>query len=399
MFIEYIKKSTEDIPGETILNQLMGAVRATEDPFTRAPYTGSDKEINKYVGKLPKERDLRLQRNVLTGVGGVYGGLLGAMGSLLLQKGNLTKGKTIAGALIGGGLGGVGARTLHKKVHKGYSELSKEQKRELVKKYIAKQIAEKDTLKSRLQEDGEKMYGLHSSASIAAAIGQTGAGLTLVPTVGALPTMSDETLHELISNSGINGKVHIAKPTTEKIPMLSENAYFSDAAPKDHIGSITATSKCMWKPGIIAHELGHGNIHTNPGLVKFLQDNLYAPTMRANQFGLGVLPSIGTYYATKNDTDPVTGAAKGLGIGTAANIGILAPEFEASRRGIANILKTKLPVRQKITNSASLLPAFLTYLLSTAGVNAGVGAIHARYNKKCKDKEEREKRRLEKKAR
>jgi hypothetical protein len=178
--------------------------------------------------------------------------------------------------------------------------------------------------------------------------------------------------------------------------MGGRNAWFREHEPSPldgkqpkTLGSISATGRDMWKPGIVSHELGHAHIHGSKDLTSFLQRKLYAPTMVANRMFGGLPSSLLAYGITKNDDDVSTGALKGLGAGAVSNAGILVPEFEASRRGIMSMLKTKLPVGQKITNSLSLAPAFLTYLLSTAGVGAGVGALNAHWNKKTKEKKQK----------
>jgi hypothetical protein len=154
------------------------------------------------------------------------------------------------------------------------------------------------------------------------------------------------------------------------------------------IGKVTSVSKRLWKPGIMAHELGHAEIAAGKGIPSFLQKHLYGPTAIANQAGVGIIPALGAYKLTERDDNEFVGGMKGLALGSAVNAGILVPEFEASRRGIRSLMRTSLPTSLKLKNALTTVPAFLTYLSFLAGPSAVLGAVHAHMNKRRKQKEQ-----------
>lgn len=232
--------------------------------------------------------------------------------------------------------------------------------------------------------------------------------------------MPDKHLQEMIESAKLTGKLDVLEPGLHTLDrQMGENAFFmgynSDGKSVPHtetpeileqlkarrgyttgtphrdgtIGQIHATTKKMWKPGIMAHEIGHANIHDSKGLVGFLQRKLYGPTMLANKLGLGLLPSIGAYKLVGKDDDSVlSGGLKGGLVGAAANAGALIPEFEASRRGIKYMKDSSMSKGRIKANSKALLPAFLTYLSTLAGPSAAVGGLKAYFNKKHKQKAE-----------
>lgn len=250
------------------------------------------------------------------------------------------------------------------------------------------------------------------------------AGAATTASVGSLPELQDTHLDELLASTALKDRVNVKKPKLDQESFFSENAHFGPYSengttsgkfsvshgeilqevarrtqaerealeasfkPKKRpdVGEIGATSKRMWKPGIVAHELGHADIHANPGLANFLQRKLYQPTMLANKAGLGMIPALGAYILNKEEEDPWKGALKGGLVGATANAGALIPEFEASRRGIKHLMKSSLPTKQKILNSLTMLPAFSTYLLSLAGPSAVAGAMSSYSHKKKKER-------------
>jgi hypothetical protein len=229
-----------------------------------------------------------------------------------------------------------------------------------------------------------------------------------------LPELKDETVAELLKahklepkfkydhNGVVNDmreQVKVNKPTSEKSQGM-ENAWFSEERKlskqdkkinphleeaglkkikKPSVGSVNFTSRKMWRPNILSHELGHADIHREKSLTGFMQRHLYKPT---SGLAYGVLPSVATAYATKDDDSVMSGAGKGALIGAAAHAPSLIPEFEASRRGIKAINKTSLSSKAKGRNALGLTLPFATYALSRVGMNAGVGGLNAYMNKR-----------------
>jgi Zn-dependent membrane protease YugP len=183
----------------------------------------------------------------------------------------------------------------------------------------------------------------------------------------------------------------IEKPTlADKI----DNAYFKgyENSPDKKVGLVKALSKKVYKPGVMAHEIGHANIHASPGIIGKIQRNLYGPTQKLNMFGGGILSPMLAYKTVgKDDDSMLSGAAKGALVGTAANAGVLIPEFEASRRGIKYMMNSSMGGKKVLGNALSMLPAFLTYGASLAGPSAITGALRAYVNKKRIEHDEKNK--------
>lgn len=255
-----------------------------------------------------------------------------------------------------------------------------------------KEISEAQALRER-DEDARAFGTANALGGLASMAAVPAAGLTTTLAAGSLPKLEDKHLEELINAANLKERLHVRKPTTEKGFILNENAYFApyETNKKNIAGEVSATSKRMWSPGIVSHEIGHGNIHANPGVASWLQRNLYSPTATANAMGLGVLPALGAFALNKDEEDPLKGALKGGLLGAVTNAGMLVPEFEASRRGMKYLAKSSLPTKQKILNSLSMLPAFSTYLMSLAGPSAVAGAVSSWHHKKRKNKHKREK--------
>jgi hypothetical protein len=243
------------------------------------------------------------------------------------------------------------------------------------------------------KEDTEAFGKAKAIGGLASMVAVPATGLTTTLAAGALPKLEDKHLEELINAANLKDRLRVMKPTIEKAHILKENAYFAPHRTNDKntVGEVSATSKRMWSPGIMSHEIGHGNIHANPGVASWLQSKLYRPTRVANAFGLGILPALGAFALNKDEEDPLKGALKGGLLGAVANAGVLVPEFEASRRGMKYLAKSSLPTKQKILNSLSMLPAFSTYLMSLAGPSAVAGAVSAWHHKKRKDKKHKRK--------
>jgi hypothetical protein len=271
--------------------------------------------------------------------------------------------------------------------------LSSDKKKWLLEKYA------KIKNKPKAPAVEEEEEGPIEPVDISAPAGLVGLPIGVLGSVGMTsmagprPELQDNHLKELIQQAGLTGKINIDKPTEKKLPFFLENAYFrnysedaaEELAKNKPIGEIASLSKRLFKPGVMAHELGHANIHANKGFVNFLQRKLYGPTLKMNQTGLGMLPAHLAYNINKEEDSAVKGGLKGGLIGALANAGVLIPEFEASRRGIKYLMRTSMSRKEKLLNSLNLLPAYLTYLGGTAGPAALTGAFTAYQNKKNKE--------------
>lgn len=328
----------------------------------------TDAQIKKIIRKVRSKKDQRNRKILATLLGGAGGAVSGAVIS-----------RNPVGVLVGAGVGGLGINRLQAHLENSANKLTDEKLKKAVGESMQK-INERK--KDKVNQAVGSAYTLTGAAALPAALTEVGALAATIGGASALPELTDTQMEELIKNAPIKNKqnLRVHKPTNRNI---FANAYYN---PSDH--SVQATSLNTWKPGIMAHELGHAELQGSKGVAGWLQRHAYTPTTLLNTYGAGLPTSIATYLATKNDDDVSTGALKGLATGTVANAGILVPEFEASRRGIANLLKsTQLSKGQKLLNSLSLAPAFLTYLAGTAGVQAGVGGLNAYYNRKRKEKE------------
>jgi hypothetical protein len=216
-----------------------------------------------------------------------------------------------------------------------------------------------------------------------------------------LHELKDEDLKKLLKTTKLKDKVYLDKPKLKKRRAGGENAWY-DGRPYEEIlenksrkkyrkGSVHATSLRMWRPGVVAHELGHADIARKGGLVGFLQRYLYGPTRAINRATFGAIPTALSFKANEDEDDKLKGFLRGGAIGAGLNAGVLVPEIEASRRGIKHLLKTSLSPKRKLLNALSMIPAFSTYLLGAAGPSAFVGAYKAHKNKKKKEKKKKTK--------
>jgi hypothetical protein len=338
-------------------------------------------EIPKIVQDLQNKDVQKIKHRSLALIGGATGGLTGLVLNSLFKKvpTSLAVG---GGALVGGGLAYGGSKVESNSINKA----SRADLKKYIKDKLDMQKKQDKSYSGQLGKDLAKSEFLLGPATLASYLGTAGAGVASQLASISLPKLNQDTLKQLVQNSGVEGRTAINPPN--KTP-LTFAAHFDPGKglvrkfkPTGELGTIHAQG-FNYNPATIAHELGHANIEGSRGLAGILQRKVYGPTMLANRFYLGGLAnSLGSYYASKDEDNIGKGALKGGLASGLLNAGVLVPEFEASRRGIQNLLKTNLSGGQKLKNSLALMPAFLTYLLSTAGVGAGVGALHARSNKK-----------------
>lgn len=308
----------------------------------------AESEVDKLVkNKLMSDKQVRLQDKIMGGAGGAYGGLLGgaiAYGSAKPEIGRLAKLLRVG---TGAGIGGLGVGGafygLSKLTHREYDKLTPEQKREHVREYIANQDKKDSHPFAKFIRAHQKANELAGAGGLLGLGTNFAAAKAMMLGLKGLDKADDKTVEELLQNSGVGKNVNFLGIGKGK--GVANNAHFQDVKPyineagNEIIGNVDVSHENMYKPGIIAHELGHANISKNKGFVGALQKYLYPATSKL-QGPIGAASALGIYGATKDDTDVGTGAAKGLGIASAANAGILIPEFEASRRGAANILKS-----------------------------------------------------------
>ena len=339
-----------------LLNRILDKYRQGKDIFKEPDILEDNKDSEKKLHrKLPSHKTVAKEHKRSLTPGGIAGGFFGSV--LGSARGGGFGGAAVgalAGSLIGGGVAYAGSKMKYRK----YEKLTDSQKKELVKRYLKKQKERDNTSGEKFNRNVNrtgKLYAAGALATLPLSIGM----LPYAAGIGKMKELSSKHQKELLHHSGVEGRVMISKPYKKKLPFYEENAYFDhntkNLTKKKQVGSVFATSKRMWKPGIVSHELGHANIQKSRDIAGLLQRHAYAPTSIANMLGGGILPVGATYAATKNDTNEWKGGLKGLGIGAAANAGVLVPEFEASRRGILNMMRSSMSTKHKITNSASML--------------------------------------------
>jgi len=393
---------------KALIHQRYSQINAHQHGHNKSHYKKDLKHNFAVANKSNEKKDFR--RGAIAGglVGGYGGGLLGALGGLALTKHHHGPGRVIGGGLLGLGVGAAAGGYLGGKGGARQGNMV----RGFSKKPLPETYREGDDIldKDKTTIDRNKTLNRASSVAGIAGLASTPIQLALgssLPLMGQhLDQMDDKTLVELLQHSGFDdpkkkmmfghmehGNVKPGFPKKDKDWFWRENAFYSDKPETDKKGNpihgvIGATSKRMMRPGIIAHELGHANINKNKGVVGFMQKHLYqhvSPGSGVGQY-YGVLPTALTGIATKDDDNVGTGVAKGTAIAGAAYSPLLAPEFEASRRGIKALMKTNLPMKSRLLNSALLVPAFGTYALAALGPSAAVGGYNAWLNKKHKGK-------------
>jgi hypothetical protein len=392
--IDLYKKSSV---GLGIAQRLTASTDKKDDPII---YNAIQKHLDRrsvfdpLYGKLPEDiKEINLPTNYEldkdidqgTMAGATMGALLGTLPSAL--SGNIYATPIIAGAALGGY--GINRATIN--AQKNYRNLSDKEKRIALKESL-KSYKEQEEKGNLTSADLQQAQGFNAVGSLAGALANPVAAEAMIRSVGGLEALKEKELAQIINSAGLKNKLDVKKPNTSAGQF---NAYFkpySDAQAKatGKIGLIEALSKKTWKPGIMAHEVGHADIHNTSSIdpVGFMQRRMYKPTMMMNQFGLGILPVVATNKLVgKEEDNPLVGGLKGGLVGSAANAGVLVPEFEASRRGLKHMMNSPSLKGKVLPNAISTLPAFLTYLTFLAGPSAAAGAIKAYLNKKRKENE------------
>jgi hypothetical protein len=199
-----------------------------------------------------------------------------------------------------------------------------------------------------------------------------------------------KTTEELIRAANLeNAGINIKEPTPSftfggapkskllKNIMLAfqRNAFFN---PGDN--SISSTGGYKMSPELLAHELGHAQIHHGGGLSNLLQK------ARSNNkvMRLGSIAGLAGTNAAVNENDSnLQGAGKGALAGAAGGSPLLLNELEASLRGASFLGKTSLPMRSKILGGLRTIPAFASYALATTTPTAIYGALTARAKRRA----------------
>jgi hypothetical protein len=342
----------------------------------------NEKEIS-----LPKPYDLdkEIDQGTISGIGA--GATLGMLPTLL-GSGNLYVSPILAGAA----LGGYAINKRIKEQQETYRNLSEKEKQIALKEYL-KRYKKRQESGEITESDVDQARGLGAVGALTSALANPVAGKVMMHSVENLAPLKGKQLSQIINSANLKGKLDVERP---KKTDNQFNAYFRAyegeelKKKKGKIGLIKALSPKTWKPGIMAHEVGHADIHNTSAInpVGFMQRRMYKPTMMMNQFGGGLLPVLATNKLVGKDEDnPLMGGLKGGLMGSAANAGVLIPEFEASRRGLKHMMNSPALKGKVLSNAMSTVPAFLTYLSFLAGPSAVAGAIKAYLNKKRKEKE------------
>lgn len=174
--------------------------------------------------------------------------------------------------------------------------------------------------------------------------------------------------NEMRSNLGLQNKVQVVKPKKLNVPKGEDQYAMFDP----NTNTVEASSMRMFRPGNVAHELGHAHIEHNPGVMNYLQNEIYPI---ADKYAKRTAPLIGAAAGLASNHHPMAGAVMGGLGGALADSGRLIPELEATRRGIKAMMQSSLPLKEKLKNSASLIPAYLSYLGQSAGSGAIAGGI------------------------
>jgi hypothetical protein len=336
---------------------------------------------------LPKSYDLDKEIDQGT-IGGVGAGATLGLLPTILGSGNLYVSPILAGAA----LGGYAVNRNIKKQQEAYRNLSEKEKQIALKAYL-KRYKERQEGGEITESDVDQARGLGAAGALASGLANPIAGKVMMHSVEKLDPLKDKQLNQIINSANLKGKLDVERP---KKTDNEFNAYFRAyegeelKKKKGKIGLIKALSSKTWKPGIMAHEVGHADIHNTSPInpVGFMQRKMYRPTMLMNQLGGGLLPVLATNKLVGKDEDnPLMGGLKGGLMGSAANAGVLIPEFEASRRGLKHMMNSPALKGKVFSNTMSTVPAFLTYLTFLAGPSAAAGAIKAYLNKKRKEKE------------
>lgn len=240
-----------------------------------------------------------------------------------------------------------------------------------------------------------KSGGAPSTERLDARLGLLGGGLAALATVAYLNYKLNNALKEmrgiprgayserLIENSGLKG-----------IPVLRQsglnNAYWqepddypsedfpgnkkeqqakADAAAR--LGVVVLDPKFR-RPGILAHELGHGSIHQSGGLSRFNQSWLRPLGASLNSL---LAPGIGAVVgvATQN---PIYGLTAGTLAGGLTGLPVLINERQATNRGKSFMDKTPgLSPEEDKKNRKGLETAYSTYLANALVPGIAAGAV------------------------
>ena len=141
----------------------------------------------------------------------------------------------------------------------------------------------------------------------------------------------------------------------------------------------------------IAHEAGHARVEATPGLMRFLQREVYP--YRSALGPLAALGSMGAGIASKN---PLAGGLLGAGLGGLATIGMVGPEAAASYHGYKGLQSFDGGRLLEPGAKQNLLSAYATYLATGVLPSAISGALGGwiggrRAKKKRQEEEEQEK--------
>lgn len=249
--------------------------------------------------------------------------------------------------------------------------------------YLQNLADEKEKLNNKFLDiikSGAAMKTAGIDAQIPLAIGGALAGLgsrnllghlyekTVSPMMRKITPLKGKNLREMISSMGLKRKVQVNEPNL----MHAAKGTIEEAGYNPNTGHVDFSSARMYRPGIAAHELGHAHIENNPGIMSYLQNNIYPISEKFTKY---TTPLVGAAAGYASNHHPIAGAVMGGLGGLLADSGRLLPEFEATRRGIKAMMQSSLPLKEKLKNSASLLPAYLTYLGQSAGSGAVAGGI------------------------
>jgi hypothetical protein len=285
----------------------------------------------------------------------------------------------------------------HKRKNTGSATKSDPESRinKALRKWRCKCAEEADTAQKKVKEEKEHpilralLANIAGKSALLPTTLLAGQAAMKMPGTGG-EELSKKHLEDLLQNSGIpkgrQPNIHWSgTPSFSDLhsqsglsKVMSTNAMYD---PVTNVVSTAGNGKLA--PGVLAHELGHAQIQYGGNrLARWLQNR-----GRGVSTVFGPLASLIATQGIVGDNDSnLTGAGKGALAGAAAWAPTLLNEVDASRRGVATLLRSNLPAKYKLMNSLAMLPALAGYGSVAAGVPAVFGAMTARAKRRVKEK-------------
>lgn len=199
-------------------------------------------------------------------------------------------------------------------------------------------------------------------------------------------------INKLIEASNLKGMPFATIPGMQ-------NAYFSSGDPVKELGipktknmrtdmGYIAFDPRFKKPGVVAHELGHADVHNRGGLSAFNQSYGRPASAIAGLLGLNILSRLALHEGHELGFEPIGNAAvAGLGgaaLGTLVGAPTLINERQATNRGIELLKRTGASPEQLAKAKDTTRKAYHTYVASQLAPFALLPAATAYLSEKPK---------------